>query len=264
MQLNKEELASILIKTALGNPFILNMDIDKYELVNMANTIGGNNSREQLFFTDRDTKSFTHVRHDGLFGSIPMGWHYGGTTYEHPTEITEMLYCVDPGDYGVTSFCNTKLAFDHLDNTMKNVCSSIFVKISTDVMLGRKNPLHGNALGIPISPESEEFKFFNKSRSLWKPLVTKHPWNDTYSLNNFVPGMIEDWTFKETTSENLWNFLNDLIFSPMYVYDHAWKKGDLIIYDQYSSLHKRSRTEGDRVMYRFAVDNKNVFDYVDY
>lgn len=264
MLLSKEKIKDILNKNANGYPFIINIDVSKDELVDIANMIGNNNSKAGHFFTDKDTGSFTQVRHDGLFSNIEMGWHYAGTAYQDTKEVTEILYCKHPGSYGITSFCNTKSFYDSLGEEMQDIVKDINVKISTDVMLGKKKPLFGNEVGIPISEDSEEYKFFNKTMEVWKPLVVKHPWNHSYSLNNFVPGMIEDWTYdKGNHGKFLWESILDNMFSHQYVYNHHWKKGDLIFYDQYSSLHKRTETKGNRVMYRFALDNKNIIDYVD-
>lgn len=78
MLLSKEKIKDILNKNANGYPFIINIDVSKDELVDIANMIGNNNSKAGHFFTDKDTGSFTQVRHDGLFSNIEMGWHYAG------------------------------------------------------------------------------------------------------------------------------------------------------------------------------------------
>ena len=43
------------------------------------------------------------------------------------------------------------------------------------------------------------------------------------------------------------------ILNPMYIYHHMWEEGDIILNEQYHSLHKRDEYKGDRLLYRSAI-----------
>ena len=55
--------------------------------------------------------------------------------------------------------------------------------------------------------------------------------------------------------------LKPIIFRSKYQYHHIFKKGDLLLMDQFTSLHRRTPVlDNNRLLWRLASDFKNVYE----
>ena len=194
-------------------------------------------------------------------------------------EVTIGLYCVKPGDsdYGITGFCNTKKAYEDLPKYRKELVNDIEVRMLTRAFMGQVPTLHPSDGGYKLSEDDPEFEvfmkkqldkdgnevFWNDIEEIWKPLVINHPWANSKAIR-WTPSFIIDWkskSGKEYDSLELWDYLNSHVYQDKYTYFHKWNSGDWIWMDQWTSVHNRSEVKGDRSLYRFCVDNKNIVDY---
>lgn len=265
---------------------IKNVEDNKRKLSDFMSRIGRHKNREDFYFTDPEEVSITRVTNKringkkiGLFADLDLCWHCHGQTRKSVPELTLALYCSNPGDNagGVTGFCNTRKAYYDLPNEVKNQVDNIEIRYDVRAFMGEIPPLHKHDGGYKLQPNDPEYPIFtgkmlntdgttsytSSFEEVWKPLVWEHP-NDGKKALQFTPSFIVDWRYKDKTkidnSKDLWNMLYDHVFSDVYCYYHTWSKGDFIFSDQKASLHNRTEVKGERLLYRFCVDNSNMIE----
>ena len=290
--LSDSELLNFVKKISQGDPVLVGhksfLNADKKTFVDFVSRIGNFYQRKEHYFTDQDTGSFTRVTNErlngkkiGLFADLELCWHSNGNAREEgkTPEVTIGLYCVKPGDsdYGITGFCNTKKAYEDLPKYRKELVDDIEVRMFTRAFMGQVPTLHPSDGGYKLSEDDPEFEvfmkkqldkdgnevFWNDIEEIWKPLVINHPWANSKAIR-WTPSFIIDWkskSGKEYDSLELWDYLNSHVYQDKYTYFHKWNSGDWIWMDQWTSVHNRSEVKGDRSLYRFCVDNKNIVDY---
>ena len=148
---------------------------------------------------------------------------------------------------------------------MKDIIDNINVRMDLSAFMGEIDTLYRNDGGYRLTSEDPEYPIFSGKisrgyestyKEIWKPLVYVHPIDGKKSLH-FCPSFIVDWDY-EGDGETLWNTIYDHLFSDTYCYYHTWEQGDMIISDQRASLHNRTEVQGDRLLYRFCVNNENL------
>ena len=253
---------------------VKNLPDDKQALSEFVARIGTHNNQKEYFFTDPDEQSITRVTNKrvdgqkiGLFADLDLAWHCHGHTRNVVEENTLLLYCSSPGDpeYGVTGFCNSRKAYNDLSESMKYDLDRIEVRMDLSAFMGEIDTLYKNDGGYRLTPDDPEYPIFSGKisegyestyKETWKPLVFVHPVDGKRSLH-FCPSFIVNWDY-EGDGESLWNTIYDHLFSDTYCYYHTWEQGDMIISDQRASLHNRTEVQGDRLLYRFCVNNENL------
>ena len=253
---------------------IKNLPDSKKDLGEFVARIGTHNNKKEYFFTDPDELSITRVTNKrvdgkkiGLFADLDLAWHCHGHTRNVVEENTLLLYCSKPGDdnYGVTGFCNSRKAYYDLSEDMKDIIDNINVRMDLSAFMGEIDTLYRNDGGYRLTSEDPEYPIFSGKisrgyestyKEIWKPFVYVHPIDGKKSLH-FCPSFIVDWDY-EGDGETLWNHIYDHLFSDTYCYYHTWEPGDMIISDQRASLHNRTEVQGDRLLYRFCVNNENL------
>jgi len=232
----------------------------------------------KFFYTDEDNAITFRVTNErnaegkiqGLFADYELGWHCNNTAQDEDDKHVVMMLMDRPGDpdYGITSFVNTKLAYEELDPVMRKLVDEIEIEISFDAFRGKADPLHqANDAGYPIPPEDPLYDIFARKAGakpgFFKPLVCGHPWHEGRALY-FLPNSITGWRHKQGkkfNSKGLWNYLIDHVYNERYMYHHRWSHGDLIINDQYFGFHKRTEPRGDRWMWRWCIPTKGFIQY---
>ena len=229
------QLKELIVASYDNIILIENLADDKKALGEFVSRIGIHSNRNEYFFTDPDEPTITRVTNKrvnnkkiGLFADLDLAWHCHGHTRNVVAENTLLLYCSQPGnsEYGITGFCNSRKAYYDLPEDIKITVDNISVRMDLSY------------------------------KEVWKPLVFTHPVDGKKSLH-FCPSFIVEWNYKYE-GESLWNYIYDHLFSDKYCYYHKWKTGDMIISDQRASLHNRTEVQGDRLLYRFCVNNENL------
>lgn len=170
----------------------------------------------------------SNVRKDGIpIGQIPdgeMGLHSDNMYREVPAKAT-LLYGIDvPSKGGATRFANMYTAFEELPQYLKEV-------------LDRRMATHGYTYGQFIT-ESEQ-KTGNAGTCTF-PAVITHPETQRRALYvaELMTIRLED--MKEEDSKTCLEEIYDHIDQPRFVYEHPWRKGDLVIWDNRCVQHGRT------------------------
>ena len=168
--------------------------------------------------TDERSKSKKLMRRGGT-------WHTDHSNVEIPPKAT-MLYAIAiPDTGGDTQFCNMHMAYDGLKDEMKKKLKGLKAFHSYLSSRAPRKLLERN--------EKEK----KESNGVWQPLVRIHPDTNRKSLylNQMRIEHVEGMGHEEG-----FDFMDELYShceKSEYHYSHKWKLGDVLIWDDRSSLH---------------------------
>ena len=154
-----------------------------------------------------------------LFSSQKVPLHWDGAFYREPAHL--LFYCTQTdGAGGETLFLNTELLWDSLNADEKAECEKITLNYSTE-----KKAHYGGEITIP--------------------LVQKHPVTGKTILRiaQKVETTLNPVTLKILGSNNPSEFyerMEQKLSDPRFLYTHEWKKGDVVICDNFTYLHGRA------------------------
>ncbi|MDX1485866.1 MAG: TauD/TfdA family dioxygenase [Alphaproteobacteria bacterium] len=192
----------------------------------------------------------TNIREDGKpIGSLPDGelwFHFDGCFVDEPYRAT-LLYAVEvPDQGGHTLFCNMYRAFEALDRDTRERlrgldCLNYFDHVSYAAR-ARPDPDLGAV------------------RHARHPAVIAHPHNGRPVLyvSPLQTARIEGMEAEE--SEALLTRLFGYTENRDLIYEHVWRAGDLVIWDNWGSAHARTDFPADqtRLLRRSIVKGKPV------
>ena len=176
------------------------------------------------------------------FGDGEMWFHHDTSYYEKPHRAT-LLYAVTLPDWGGnTCFSNMYKAYDRLPDDLKKRLE------------GRK------ILQIHDYKRRERIDIYNSDISgmlqYQQPIFVTHPATGRKALyiSRLMSARIEGLEPEE--NEEILTRLFDLSEDPEIVFEHEWKLGDLVMWDNYASIHMRRDFPRDqpRMMRRLTLD----------
>lgn len=173
-------------------------------------------------------------------------WHVDGHYLREPP-FGSVLYAVEvPPVGGDTWFANTKAAYEALPQAMKDRLNGLIVIISRVQSRPYNFPDKP-----PVTPEQ---------RARWpdmpQPLVRTHPVTGSKALyiGSNVPWRIVD--MPEEESAPLVTELQAFCVRPEFTYQHKWRAGDAIMWDNASSMHRATPFDvanHRRIMHRTTI-----------
>ena len=186
----------------------------------------------------------------GMFGDTELGWHSNGNSRHNVSHILIGLYCVEEDENTCLSICNTSIPFAYLDNETKDYYRNITIKLKF-----KNDTIYHLDEGDP------ELEFMSANKGSIRKLVGIHPVNSKIEYFYFPYHFIERaWYKKKQIDINpLIQELKSLIFKSEYMTHHIFKKGDLVLMDQFTSLHRRTPVyDTNRLLWRIASDYRNI------
>lgn len=202
-------------------------------------TPGGSYETPFMFVTNmRDEKGEPL----GAFGDGEMWFHHDTSYYEEPHKAT-LLYSVTlPDSGGNTCFANMYKAYERLPGDLKARLE------------GRK------ILQIHDYKRRERIDIYNSDISgmlqYQQPIFVTHPATGRRALyiSRLMSARIEGLEAEE--NEEILSRLFDIAEDPEIVFEHEWKIGDLVMWDNYASIHMRRDFPRDqpRMMRRLTLD----------
>lgn len=193
-----------------------------------------------------DNQEFMHVSNrdvDGKPGVLPEGemqFHNDQSYYERPAKATILNALEIPDQGGHTLFMNTVKAYDALSDDMKARLVGLSVLNIYDY---DTNP---TIKGDGIRVDAPQFEH---------PVVIRHPGTGERAL--FVSRLMSDHItgMERAASDALLAELFDHMEQPQFIFEHSWRPGDLLMWDNFASQH--ARTDFDpgqpRILRRVAV-----------
>ena len=184
----------------------------------------------------------SNIRENGqVIGALPDGemhFHTDQCHQEVPAKAT-ILYAMEiPGKGGDTLFANAYAAYEALPDDIKTK------------LAGRRAL---NAYEKDTTLRSDNYE--NAGAHYWHPAVRTHPVTGRKALyiNRLMTREIEGLPRKE--SDELLEFLFDHQEQPRFVYEHVWRPGDVVMWDNRCTLHARTDFSADerRLLRRVTI-----------
>jgi taurine dioxygenase len=167
-------------------------------------------------------------------------WHTDHTNRERPPAAT-ILYGVEiPSAGGGTSVANMRAAFDALPEAERQRLAS----------LTTFNGLDGHA---DTRPEDRE----KYGTPIEHPMVRTHPVHGSRAVYFHISKATHISGMTPEASRGYMRDLLDRMIRPQIVYQHAWRKGDVLVIDDRATMH---RAHGDydrsqsRILWRIIVE----------
>jgi taurine dioxygenase len=183
----------------------------------------------------------------GALGAGEAVWHTDMSYLDLPPDAS-MLYALEiPPSGGNTYFCGMQAVWKALPAALKARIEGRRIKHD-----GTFNS--GGYVRQGVTPTDDP----HKAPGAWHPAVCVHPVTGEPALylgrrrNSYV----EDLPPAESDAllNELWQFLD----SPKFFYEHHWRVGDLVLWDNRSTMHRRDPFDNAarRVMHRTQIKGK--------
>ena len=175
----------------------------------------------------------SNIREDGkLIGELPDGemWFHSDQIYVERPAMATMLYAIEiPASGGNTRFANMFHAYDTLPDELKvELRGKLAVQAyDYDGSRGGSPRMRGEAL----RPDVKQYAH---------PVFVNHPPTGRTALyvnrmnTQHIVGMDPD------ESSAILEFLFDHQEQPQFVYEHVWRPGDLVFWDNFATVHART------------------------
>jgi alpha-ketoglutarate-dependent taurine dioxygenase len=157
----------------------------------------------------------------------PYFWHSDKSYHAVPSAITMLHGLEVPSRGGETEFANMKLAYEALSPDMKSRIANMKVEHSWEA----------NRRIVGETPATEDQK--RERPPVTHPLVRTHP--DTGAKALYLGTHIDFiHDLPRAESDALIEELMNHAIQPQFRYDHAWRVGDLVMWDNCSLMHRGS------------------------
>jgi taurine dioxygenase len=180
----------------------------------------------------------------GALGAGEAAWHTDMSYLDTPPDAS-MLYSLEiPESGGNTSFCGMQAACDALPADLRRRIEGRRVKHD-----GTYNS--GGYLRQGVTPTDDPMA----APGAWHPAILRHPGNGraTLYLGRRRNAYVEGYSPEESDAllAELWAH----IIQRRFIYEHVWKLGDLVMWDNRSTMHRRDEFEGTarRIMHRTQI-----------
>jgi taurine dioxygenase len=171
-------------------------------------------------------------------------WHTDGAYDAEPFKATQLYALAIPSRGGDTLFASMYAAYDALPPSLKQRLDG---RRGAFTYGGRRK---ATAL---LNAEDREWT------PVWHPIVRTHPETGRKALY-FDPGKIVRIDgFDKGESDALIEELTERMIQPDAQYRHAWRRGDIVIWDNRCSYHKAAADyppEEDRIHWRVSIKER--------
>jgi taurine dioxygenase len=183
----------------------------------------------------------------GALGAGEAVWHTDMSYLDLPPDAS-MLYALEiPPSGGNTYFCGMHAVWQALPVALKAQIETRRIKHD-----GTFNS--GGYVRQGVTPTDDP----HRAPGAWHPAVCMHPITGEPALylgrrrNSYVEGLPPAQS--NALLDELWRFLD----SPQFFYEHHWRVGDLVLWDNRSTMHRRDPFDNAtrRVMHRTQIKGK--------
>ncbi len=196
----------------------------------------------------RHTMMITNVTDTGMMTALENGdmwFHSDQCYYEIPCKASTLYAMEIPPEGGNTLFANCYRAWETLPYEMRELLEE---KNAHNIYDYSGNPLKR---GGNVDPNAPAYSH---------PVARTHPETGRKALyvNRLMTDAIEGLTVEE--SEKILQILFEHSEQPMFVYEHVWRVGDLMIWDNRCAMHARTDFDPNerRMMRRITIKGEPV------
>ena len=192
----------------------------------------------------------------GILGDGEIVWHSDFSFKERPT-AARMLVAMElpPQELGGnTFFLNCYAAYDALPAALKQRISGKTVKQGNIVDTAMK-----------LRPGASLAEDIRQTPGPSHPIVSTHPETgcNTLFLGRRHAAYVNGCSLEE--SEDILNQLWTHATQPRFCYEHRWSPGDVVVWDNRATLHRRAAFDSDarRVLYAAQVEGHRPYEAPD-
>lgn len=197
-----------------------------------------------------DAMFISNIREDGKpIGVLPDGelWFHHDMCYAREPNRASFLYAIEvPKTGGNTKFANMYQAYENLPQRLKDkIEGRTVLQVFDEIQDSRIDLAHYD---------------LNDLKHYYQPMVILHPETKRRALyvNRLMSHIVEGLDQKESDSllADLYEYTED----PALVYEHVWKAGDILMWDNLCSIHARTdfpKSER-RLMRRMTISGEAV------
>jgi taurine dioxygenase len=180
----------------------------------------------------------------GSLGDGEAVWHTDMSYLDMPPKAS-MLYSLEiPPTGGNTSFCSMYAVYEALPASLKARIAGLAIKHD-----GTYNS--GGYVRLGVTPTDDP----RTSPGALHPLVCTHPDTGRRMLylgrrrNAYIAGL--DLADSEALLDELWGY----VARPEFAFEHVWRVGDLVLWDNRCTMHRRDAFDPSarRIMHRTQV-----------
>jgi len=192
----------------------------------------------------------SNIRQDGKpIGVLPDGelWFHHDMCYSPRPNRASFLYAIEvPSTGGNTKFANMYKAYENLPQRLKD-------RVEGRTVLQVFDEIQDSRIDL-ASVNLEDVKH------CYQPMVIRHPETGRRALyvNRLMSHLVEGLNAAESDAllEELYEYTED----PALVYEHVWRPGDLLMWDNLCSIHARTDfpKEERRLMRRMTIAGTEV------
>jgi taurine dioxygenase/pentalenolactone F synthase len=183
----------------------------------------------------------------GLAASTPLPWHTDYCYLPRAAKETFLEAVRLPADGGGrTCFCNLYDAWESLPAARRDELDGL-VGIHTIKGSGKHLDRGDKAATIAHQERrNREYRYPGERVPALHPLARRHPYTGRTALyvNSLVAGFEG---VDEAAGRDLLDELVEHATHPERVYAHAWREGDLIIFDDVGTMHRREPSDPDQL-----------------
>jgi taurine dioxygenase len=204
-----------------------------------------------LFNLPPEVTVVTNLKQDGkpvgILGDGELSWHSDFSFKERPT-AARMLVAIDVPPLekgGNTQFLNAYAAFDALPEALRSRISGKTIKQGNIVDTAMK-----------LRPGASLDDDIRTTPGPSHPIIATHPLTGANMLflgrrhSAYVNGL--SLQESEALLDELWTHCTQQRF----IYEHRWQKGDVVVWDNHATLHRRDAFDSNerRVLYAAQVE----------
>jgi len=261
LDFSNEELLEVAKEVQTGKPvFFYEQDFTQPEYVEVMKRFGEPETPKLWMNPPENPEIFivTGKKIDGkkvgMFGEKELGWHSNGNSRKDIKKILIGLYCHKECEDTTLSIVNTRDVFKDFSQEEKDYYNNIicYFKYKNNTMM-------------EIEDDDPELEVMDSHSGQIRPLCGKHPHTNEdyiYFSYHFIrkvwytpPGGKR----KQIDRDEFVDTLYKKIMRSKYMDHHIFKKGDLILMDQFASLHRRTAiSDLDRELWRIATDYSTI------
>lgn len=191
-------------------------------------------------------------KQQGALGAGEARWHTDMSMFEHPSSFTFLYAEIVPDTGGNTRFANLQKAWQALPDTMKRKVRGTFSIHDVAFMAdGQIRPPY----------TEEDVRDRTQGPGGRHPVVRTHPdsGREALYLGRIGNGYIFPYSVEESDAliRDLWAHMT----KPEFIWEHVWKKGDILIWDNRSVAHQRDSLDPKkpRQMHRITAKGERPF-----
>lgn len=265
LNFNDEELTKVAREIQEGNPVLFfEQDLTQSDYVKLMKRFGEPET-PKLWMNPKDNPEIfivTGKRYEdgskvGMFGDKELGWHSNGNSRKDVKKILVALYCEKECEDTTLSIVNTRDVFRDLPEEEQEYLRGLYCLFK-----------YKNNTMMHLEDDDPELEVMDSHVGTIRKLVDIHPHTGEeyiYFSYHFIqkvwhqaPGDRK----RPIDRDQMVNTLRDKIFKSKYMTHHIFKKGDLILMDQFSSLHRRTAiSDLDRELWRIAADYSTIMPH---